>query len=312
MLTLSLLLTLAAGPSTPPAPAPTAEKPNGEKTNAEKARESFTWAQKLYKQARYAEAAAKFEEAYVYRPHPVIQFNVGRCYEQLNDLPRAMRAYKDYLRLMPNATDKEAVTDAIVNIERRMQEKGVQQVLVFAEPANAVISVDDKTLGTSPASVELAPGNHQVKVSAPGHEDVQRAFVLSASRSVELSFTLKATGNAPVAVMTDKPVQPTFVPNEFPPPPPPMVTASPEPARKPRIATWVSGGVAVVAAGTSAGLYGAALGQASELKQMERPGEVQQQYVSRVESLQTGSTVAAGVAGAAAVTAIVLFFLEGR
>lgn len=302
---LTLMVSLNAAPPTP-------EPAAAEKTNADKARETFMWAQKLYKQARYAEAATKFEEAFVYRPHPVIQFNIGRCYEQLNDLPRAMRSYKDYLRLMPDAKDKEAVTDAILTIERRMQEKGVQQVLVFAEPANAVISVDNKTLGTSPASVELAPGNHQVKVSAPDHEDVQRAFVLSPSRSIELSFTLKATANAPVALKTDKPVQPAFVPNEFPPPPPPMVTASPDPVRKPRIATWVTGGIAIAAAGTSAGLYGAALGQAAELKQAERPGAVQQQYVTRVESLQTGSTIAAGVAGAAAVTAVVLFFLEGR
>lgn len=297
MLTISLLLALAASPT-----------PDTTKTPAENARDSFAAGQKLYKQARYADAAAKFEEAYLARPHPIIQFNLGRCHEQLNDLPRALRSYKDYLRQMPDAKDKEAVSESIHGIERRLQDKGVQQVLVFAEPVDALISVDGKPLGPSPASIELPPGSHEVSVTAANHESEQRGFVLSASRSLDLSFTLKA-----MTVMTgsDAPIQPVVLPSDLPPPPMVSVGAD-EAAQRPRVATWVVGGLAVVAAGTSAGLYGGALGQAAELKQMERPGTVQQQYVTRVESLQTGSVVAAGIAGAAALTTVVLFFLEGR
>lgn len=305
-LALFLLLTLL-----PAAPA-LADQTSAPATNVEKAREVFAWGQRLYKQARYAEAALKFEEAYLLRPHPVLQYNIGRCYEQLGELPRAMRSYKDYLRLMPEAKDKEAVTDAILNIERRMQEKGVQQVLVFAEPASAVILVDGKTLGTSPASVELAPGNHQVTVKASGYEEAQRSFILSAQRSIELSFSLKAL-NPVVAAAPDKPVQPAFAPNEFPPPPPPpLVVATVEPPPRQRVMTWVVGGAALLAGGTALGLYGAAIGQGVELRRMPRPGDQQQMFLERIQSFQTGALIAGIVAGAAAVTAIVLFFIEGR
>ena len=278
--------------------------------NVLKAREAFAAAQKLYQQARYADAAAKFEEAYALRPHPTIQYNIGRCLEQLGDLPRAMRSYRDYLRLMPDAPDKDAVNAAVADLERKLQNKGVQQVLVYAEPASAVISVDGKVLGGSPSSIELPPGNHTVTVTATGHEPMQRAFVLSAQRSIELSFSLKSS--SPAVVISDKPVVPTFTPNEFPPPPPPLVvaTTTPDP-RKPRLFTWLASGAALAAAGTSVGLYAAANGELVQMRALERPGTEQQKYVNRAESLQTGSTVAAAVAGGAAVTALVLFFVEG-
>ncbi len=298
--TLVLFSLLVAVPVLGAAPAP--------KTDVERAKDAFNWAQRLYKQARYTEAVAKFEEAWLLKPHPVVRYNIGRCHEQLGDLPQAMRAYRDYLRLAPDAKDREIVSDALANLERRLQDKGVQQVLVYAEPSSAVISVDGRVLGTSPASVELSPGNHQVVVTAPGHESQQRAFVLTAQRSVELSFSLKAAADVPVAVVT-----PAMVPIELPPPTPPLVTTvSAPPARKPRIATWVAGGAALAGAGVAAGMFAGSVGTVGELRAMERPRAEQDVLATRAQDLQTGGVVAASLAGAALVTAVVLFFVEGQ
>lgn len=278
------------------------------KTDVERAKDAFNWAQRLYKQARYTEAVAKFEEAWLLKPHPVVRYNIGRCHEQLGDLPQAMRAYRDYLRLAPDAKDREIVSDAIANLERRLQDKGVQQVLVYAEPSSAIISIDGRVLGTSPASVELSPGNHQVVVSATAHETQQRAFVLTAQRSVELSFSLKTVADAPVAVVT-----PAMVPVELPPPTPPLVaTVQEPPARKPRIATWVTGGAALAGAGVAAGLFAGSAGTVGELRALERPRAEQDVLAARAQDLQTGGVVAASLAGAALVTAVVLFFVEGQ
>ena len=104
---LLIALSLAAAPAKA-APAPAAD----ESGDVKKAKDLFQWGQKLYKQARYAEAIAKFEEAYSVRPHPVIYFNIGKCYEQLGETAKALRAYRDYLRLAPDAKDKETVSDA--------------------------------------------------------------------------------------------------------------------------------------------------------------------------------------------------------
>ena len=211
-LALVLSLVLTAPAKSPPKPAPAAAPQ--EDPSTVQARELFQWGQRLYKQARYAEAIAKFEEAYAVRPHPVIYFNIGRCYEQLGETAKALRAYRDYLRLAPDAKDRETVADAMVNLERRLREKGVQQLMVFADPPNARIEVDGKDLGTSPASVELVAGNHTLAVRAEGHDTVERAFVMTTARATEMTIALRPSAKEPVVVATPPPPPPPVEPKK--------------------------------------------------------------------------------------------------
>lgn len=306
-----------------PAPKAKAGKTPSAKTaetdDVKKAKDLFQRAQKLYKQARYAEAIEKFEEAYAVRPHPVIYFNIGKCYEQLNETPKALRAYRDYLRLMPDAKDRDTVSDAIANLERRLKEKGVQQLMVFADPPSAHIEVDGTDLGTSPASVELQAGNHQLTVRAEGFEPVSRSFVMSISRATEMTINLREA------------------PKDVPPPPPPPVVDVPkkeepktasltpvpakdtpvittplpeQPKKKGRVWTWVAGGVAVAGAGAATGLGLAANGASANLLATQHPQAEAQALHDQAQGLSTGANVAWGVAAAAAVTAVVLFFVE--
>lgn len=281
--------------------------------------------QRFYKEARYADAIAKFEEAYAIKPSPVLFYNIGRCHEQLGDVPRALRAYRDYLRMQPDAKDKDTVNDAIANLERRLKEKGLQQLMVFADPPTAIIEVDGKVLGNSPASVELTAGNHKLLVRADGYEPTERAFVMQTSRATEMTINLRPAG---------KPMEP-------PPPPPPLVDVpkkedpkvatltpskdvtgtgtgatdvktTPEPAPKGgRLWTWIAGGAAVAAAGAGVVLGVAANGAAAQTA-MPPMGVTPAQQANSAQGLATGANVAYGVAGAAAVTAVVLFFIEGR
>jgi hypothetical protein len=319
--TLTLCL-LSAAPAKaqprPPPPATATTKADATDPSA-KAKELFQWAQRLYKQARYAEAISKFEEAYALKPHPVIYFNIGKCHEQLGDTAKALRAYRDYLRLSPDASDRETVNDAIANLERRLKEKGVQQLMVFAEPSSAIIEVDGKPLGSSPASVELPAGNHKLSVKAPGFDPVERAFVMSTAHATEMTISLRAQAKA-----------------EPPPPPPPLVVADkdapkkvdltpsgkadvsistgPSTPRGPRVFTWLALGVGAAAAGTGVALGLSAQNNANSLRTAPepfKPGDAQA-LASKATGMATGANVAYGVAGAAVVTAVVLFFVEGR
>ncbi|MFT3710921.1 MAG: PEGA domain-containing protein [Archangium sp.] len=313
---LVIALTLAAPPKkgAAPAPAPAAE----EGGDVAKAKELFQWGQKLYKQARYAEAIAKFEEAYAVRPHPVIYFNIGKCYEQLGETAKALRNYRDYLRLAPDAKDKETVTDAIANLERRLREKGMQQLMVFADPANARISVDGKELGGSPASVELVAGNHTLLVTADGFEKVERSFVMQTTRATEMTITLRPVGTAkdtskdtpPIASDTPKKDDPPKLTTDNPPPPPPLVTN--EPPKKGRVFTYVAGGVAVAALGAGIGMGVAAESNAKTLRDAQSPLGQQRanELQNAAQGLGTGANVAYITAGVAAAAAVVLFFVE--
>lgn len=305
------------------APAPKAKKAapaaEAETGDTKKAKELFQRAQKLYKQARYAEAIEKFEEAYAARPHPVIYFNIGKCYEQLNETPKALRAYRDYLRLMPDAKDRDTVADAIANLERRLKEKGVQQLMVFADPPNAHIEVDGKDLGSSPASVELVAGNHQLRVFLDGYEPVERAFVMSITRATEMTINLREARNdvppPPPPPVVDVPKKEEPKTAALTPEPkkdePPVITApKPEPKKKGRVWTWVAGGVAVAGAGAATGLGLAANGASAEMLASQHTQAETQALHDKAQGLSTGANVAWGVAAAAAVTAVVLFFVE--
>jgi tetratricopeptide (TPR) repeat protein len=314
-LCVALVVSAPAKPTKKPPEAPAAADPT------QKARELFLAAQKLYKEARYADAIAKFEEAYAVKPSPVLFFNIGKCHEQLGDVPKAMRAYRDYLRMAPDAKDKDTVSDAIANLERRLKEKGLQQLLVFADPPNAIIEVDGKVLGNSPASIELTAGNHKLVVKAEGFETTERAFVMQVQRATEMTINLRPAGAKPDA----------------PPPPPPLVdapkkdepksatltpkddvagtsggavTGKAEPAKKGRLWTWVAGGVAVASAGAGVGLGVVAQNTAAQVP--SAPIGMAPQQAQSAQSLALGANIAYGVAGAAAITAVVLFFVEGR
>jgi hypothetical protein len=308
---LLVALLLGAGPK-PAAPAADA----AEQGDVKKAKELFQSGQKLYKQARYAEAIAKFEEAYLVRPHPVIYFNIGKCQEQLGETAKALRAYRDYLRLAPDAKDKETVSDAIANLERRLREKGMQQLMVFADPPNARIAVDGKELGSSPASVELVAGNHTLTVTADGYEKVERSFVMQTTRATEMTISLRPAGAAPLA--TDTPRAETKpATNEPPPPPPPLVVTQPveQPRKSGRIWTYVAGGVAVASLGAGIGLGAASNGAMEQFTKTgpHNPDTVQMEFntaQANANGLATGANVAYGVAGAAAITAVILFFVE--
>lgn len=309
MLALFIALSLTAAPAkSKPKPKPE-PAPAAATDPTTKARQLFTRGQTLYGQARYSDAIAAFEEAYVLKPHPVILFNVGKCWEQLGETAKALRSYRDYLRLLPDATDKDTVSDAIANLERRLKEKGVQQLMVFAEPADAKIEVDGKPLGSSPASVELTAGNHMLTVKKDGFEPVERAFVMSTQRATEMTITLRpvtekkeepvATASAPAAAVETKPVE--------------TVTAQPEP-RRGRVFTWVAAGLAVVGVGS-----GATFGylSSSAARQLGTVDDMRTRMQADLLSSQASSyaliaNISWGVAGAAAVVAVLLFFLEGR
>lgn len=301
------------------APAPRAAKPakTAETSETKEARELFQRAQKLYKQARYAEAIEKFEAAYAVRPHPVIFFNIGKCYEQLNETPKALRAYRDYLRMAPDATDRDTVTDAIANLERRLKDRGVQQLLVFADPAQARIEVDGKDLGTSPASIELPAGNHQLTVRADGYETVTRSFVMSITRATEMTVNLRTAAKdgpppSPVVdVPRDEPKATALVPAATEPSTELTKKVEPAPAKKSRLWTWVASGVAVASAGAATGLGVAANSDASDLRSNRQPSRADADaLVKGAENKALGANVMWGVAAGAAITAVVLFFVE--
>jgi hypothetical protein len=294
------------------------------KTVEVKAREAFVDAQKLYSAGKYADALKRFREAEALKAHPVITFNIALCLDKLGEVKGAIDAYREYLRLSPQATDRDAVQRAIAALEPKLPVQ-LPSFIVTADPATAEVRVDGKKLSGTPTSTPLAAGEHTLEVSAVGYENLKRSFTMPAGRALEMNLSLKAKAAStpvvttpppekkdPVVVATDVPKrEPTLTPE--PTPTDLGSTLTPEPAPKKRVATWVVGGVAVAAAGTATAFGLVALNRETTL---HLPVDLRPKFPSATalatdaQGFATAANVTWAVAGTAAITAVVLFFVE--
>jgi tetratricopeptide (TPR) repeat protein len=272
-----------------------------------RAKEAFAAGQQLYKAGRYAEAVARFEAAYAAKPHPSIFFNIAKSWEQLDEVAKALRAFKDYLRADPDAQDKQSVEDSIANLERKLRGKGLQQILIFALPKDATITVNGKMLGTSPASTELPAGTHTLAVRASGYTAVERTFSMQLAKGSELTVVLEKAAVA-ASTPSDAPVNgPALAPEAS-----TQTEAAVAPAPRRRLFTFVAGGLALAGLGTGIALGVVSANASATLHAEPHPQAEATALVNTATSTAIGANVAYGVAGAAAITAVILFIVEGK
>ncbi len=177
--------------------------------DAAKSKAAFKAGQQLYKQGRYPEAAAKFAEAEALRPHPVITYNLGRCFERMGELAKALAAYEDYLRNSPDAADHAAVSRLVGELERRMA-KGQPEPAPMAAPATSASPPAEKTVAAdapvaapSPAPTASALAAPPLVVAAPSASRPPRrwvwvaggASVLALGAGITFGMLSSAAGN---------------------------------------------------------------------------------------------------------------------
>jgi tetratricopeptide (TPR) repeat protein len=278
------------------------------------ARELGQAAQKLYKQGKFLEAIEKYQAAYALKPHPAVHFNIAKCREALGEPGKALSEYREYLRLMPEASDRDAVQTSMTGLQKQLAQKGVQQLSVVATPATAVVEIDGRPLGLSPVYVELPAGAHTVVVSAADFERVERPVTLTLDRMESVTVDLKPKTDAP-KVASNEPAT-TVAPEPPPPPPnPPLeVAATPAPtaASGHRVWTWVALGVGAASAAAAIGCGVGANSAAAELHSVMHVTADGDVLVARASSFALAADVTWGIAAAAAIVAVIAFFVEGR
>jgi tetratricopeptide (TPR) repeat protein len=258
------------------------------------ARARFRKGADLYRQRRWRDAIAEFEAAYRLKPHGAIHFNVAQCRERLGDWPGALRGYHDYLREVPEATDRATVRASLARLEARLATTGAQVLVVYSDPPGARVSLDGRERGTTPLHAALPPGSYALALALDGWERVAETVELSASASRVVDVALRrapaaSPAAAPAAVAAElagpaapereaaSPRRPDLAPQGAPeaeaasprrsdlaPRPPasalpaplaPPLDAPPPPARTRRyMGAWIAAGTAVAAAGAGAWL----------------------------------------------------------
>lgn len=93
------------------------------------AKRHFDRGEKLFALGKFDEALDEYQKAFDAKPMPDFLFNIGQCYRNLGDYQQAIFSFKKYLKLEPDAPDKEEVEKLIDDLEEK-QERGDGQKFV--------------------------------------------------------------------------------------------------------------------------------------------------------------------------------------
>ncbi len=96
---------------------------HAEDPSTKSAKRHFDRGQKLFNLGKFDEALDEYQQAYEAKEIPAILFNIGQCYRNLGDYDAAVFSFKKYLKLEPDADNREQVEDYIAELETE-QEKG--------------------------------------------------------------------------------------------------------------------------------------------------------------------------------------------
>lgn len=152
-----------------------------------------------YSAGRFKDAIDLFLQADALAPSAALSFNIARAYEKIGDDAAVLQWYRDFRRREPMAKNAAEVDARIRALEAVLAEKGVQQVTIDSNPTGATVIVDDKPVGVTPFTGQLAPGRHRVVLTLKGYVDAERELSLTAERAQELEVALEAKPEAPVA-----------------------------------------------------------------------------------------------------------------
>lgn len=173
------------------------------------------------------------------------------------------------------------------------------RLVVRSRPPGAQVRMDDRPLGKTPLSREVHAGEPRLTVELKGYRPISRLVRVpgGGTAEVELVLNREARGQAVVTVT----------------PPMKAPTPPPGPKKRRRLWTWVAAGGAVVAAAVGLGL---GLSVKSDVDEWESLTYLDtdrlDELVDSIPTKATVSTVMFATAGALAITAGVLFFVEGR
>lgn len=240
-----------AKPATPAAPAAPAKPadPNALLQSGEK----------KFKANDYAGALADYEASNTAKASPKADIGIARSHDKLGHFAEAVVAYDRLVAAAPK--DMKAEVD---EAKKRGDEIKAMPGKVHLEttPAGAQIIVDPKgeqdapLPQTTPTDLDLPAGKHKIKVLADGYDPAEKEVDVAygSKQDVKVDLVKKAE---PAPVPPPPVVAEPATPAPTPPPPPP-----PEPRSK--VPAYVTGGVAILAAGIGTGFGIKALSQSSD------------------------------------------------
>jgi tetratricopeptide (TPR) repeat protein len=181
-----------------------AQQPQARDTVAAEA--LFKAGRALVEKGDYAAGCPKFEASLALNPSASTMLNIALCHEHEGKLASA---WEDYHRAL--VLNRETVGEKRRKGLEEIANKGIAaldprvpklRVAVKSAPAGLEVQRDGKPLPAAALGEALPadPGPHEVRASAPGHEEETRKVTLEEGKTVEIELTLRA---APAAAAPD-------------------------------------------------------------------------------------------------------------
>jgi hypothetical protein len=221
------------------APAAFAQDAAPNKAQLTAAKKHYGEGDKKYKAGDFAGAETEFQAANSVKSTPQAERYIGLCEDALGHFDVAVTWYDKFLAHVP---DKMAQQGDEIR-KREGEIKALPgKVHIDSTPAGAAVTIDDKPQASpTPTDVELPPGQHVLKLSAQGRLPTTKTIDVAFASTQQVSATLDVQPEAP-------PPAPVPLAAEAPPPQP---AAPPPPPPEPRskVPAYVTGGLAIIAAG---------------------------------------------------------------
>jgi tetratricopeptide (TPR) repeat protein len=112
------------------------------------ARKHYEKGQKLFALRRFDEALVAYEAAFEAKPLPGFLFNIGQCHRNLGDYDAAIFTFRKYLKLDPEAENREAVLELLDELQALKDEQEAEkQNKILAPPPRPEDGPRDDTGG---------------------------------------------------------------------------------------------------------------------------------------------------------------------
>ena len=273
----------------------------------DQARMLFAKGVELFQAGRYKDAIDEFLKAHQVFPNPVLSFNAALAYEKMGDSAGALRFYREYLRQDPEAYDRPQVEQQVSALERKLQDKGIQQVTILSQPDGATVRIDGRPVGVTPWTGELNPGRHRLRLRLEGFRDAEQQFDLLAHRALDVAVALDEQVAAPPPAPAPPIPAPTTATD-------PSAGPSPSPSSddhhaRVRPLTLITLGAGVATLGAAGVFEG--LRQSSEKDVRDETTQIaRHDAFDQMESQQTTARILAGVGAAVTVAGGVLLAVD--
>jgi hypothetical protein len=188
MVWLSPMLRVArAEPPAQVAPAPPAAPSDAQAL--EDARRHFQQGTALYNDQNFNAAVAEFLAAYQAKPSSAVLYNIGLTQKALFRYNDAIESLERYLAEEPKLSPERRGEVKQLVVEMRAL---LADVSLTVLPLGANISVDGRTIGTSPMKAYgLAAGSHVIDVTAEGYKPGRREVLITAGVPLSIAVSLE-------------------------------------------------------------------------------------------------------------------------